>query len=369
MKSIRLLFAFADAGNVDPVTPAFDSRLAVEEVVLIHSPGEELRARWLARLVQADELRVRLVGVPGLSHFDQLRVQLLSLFKRHPHAAVNISGTDAARAVLAAEAARLAGLPVCVVEPDTDRLHWIHAPSHFQGFDVADRITLDGFMAAHGFSVKSAEAELGDVPDPLDQLSRDFAELAFNGRQEFSKFCGALHFDGYTTTKPATGALLTLAKTLEAEGCLEITKTKRLHVPEAAYRVFISGGWLERWLFRTVVELAGPSGLQDAARGLKIVSDLGVENEFDVALLRGNALFVAECKGLTAHGALGNDLMFKLHSLSEQRELNACALLLCTQPPSDKERQRSRNLDLLLIGGSKMSTIKGRLAEWLVLGQ
>lgn len=367
MRTLTHLFAFAGGGNTDPITPAFDPRLSIKQATLLYSDAEAERARWLAEVLKDGGKAVQLQPIPGLSHFSALRTALAQHLAAAPGKVLNLSGSDAARAALAQQAAQQASLPVCVVEPETDRLHWISAPPHFQGFDVADRITLDGYLAAHGYVCESAGAWLGDAPDPLDDIARWLGQLAFSSPRVIESFRDGTLLHGNTSQRPiGRGPLRHIVQYLQARKLLHTLPDGRICVPQPEHRTFISGGWLERWLFRLVIEIAGPGRLQDAARGLRVVNQHGVANEFDLAVLRDNALYLAECKGFARPG-VGNETLFKLHSLSEQGDLNAHSLLLCTRALTPTEALRAESLEILVIGGCSPAETRERIARWLHL--
>lgn len=361
------MLAFAAGANADPITPAFDPRLAIHSVTLLHTGGERARAEWLATVLRDGNKSVRLQHIPNLSRFTLLREQLESLFAIESGAIVNVSGCDAARSGLALQAASRVSLPVCVVEPETDRLHWLSAPAHFVGFNVVDRITLDGFLLAHGYHCQSATAWLGDPADVLDDIAGDLAERCLGNAKLIEGLRDCLQLNGDTAIRPVLGARLRrIIDDLAQRGLLEIMADWRVRIPIAEHRVFLSGGWLERWLFREILRIVGPGKLQDAACGLRISTDAGVENELDVAVLRDNALYFAECKGYARPG-VGNETLFKLHSLTEQRELHAHGLILSTRAPTVAEALRADNLSLLIIGGVSLSSTRQKIADWLQL--
>ena len=367
MKTRHHLLAFAAGANADPITPAFDPRLAIQSVTLLHSTGETARAEWLGEVLRDGGKTVELQRIPNLSRFTSLREFLSTLFDRLPPSILNVSGCDAARAGLALQAALKAGLPVCVVEPETDRLHWLSAPAHFVGFDVADRITLEGFLQAHGYGCQSATTWLGDPADSLDDVAGDLAERCLGNVRLIEGLRDCLQLNGDTAIRPVVGSTLRrMVEDLARRNLLEILPGWRVRIPVPEHRAFLSGGWLERWLFREVLRIAGPGKLQDAACGLRISTEAGVENELDLAVLRDNALYFAECKGYARPG-IGNEVLFKLHSLTEQRDLNARGLILSTRAPTAAEALRAENLSLLVIGGDSLAATRQQISTWLQL--
>ena len=369
MKTYPTLICFADGGNVDAITPAFDPRLAIEQALILHAPGELPRAQWLADVVADGDVSTRLVPLPPHSKFGAMRNAIGSVIAQNTPAIVNLSNADAARAAIAFEAARDAGMPACVVEPDTDRLQWLHAPEHFVGFDVAERITLDGYLAAHGFAVTKTEADLGDAADRLDDVARHLFELSLTSPETVQRFCQLMSFTGASSNLPVEGKKMRSVCAYLAERSLITINSKQRVVPNSRdYQSFLSGGWLERWLFRRVILLAGPGRLQAAARGLIMQSEDGISNELDVAVLNDNALYFAECKGISRSVSEQiTNALFKLDSISSQHELQARPLLLTVNPPTDALTARARNLEIILIGGETPEHIDTQLRQWLQL--
>lgn len=367
MQTRHHLLAFAAGANANPITPAFDRRLAIHSVTLLHGADETDRAKWLAQVLRDGGKGVELQPIPDLPRFSNLREFLEPLLNRLPASIFNLSGGDAAHSALALQSAVLAGVPVCVVEPETDRLHWLSAPAHFVDFDVADRITLEGFFLVHGYSCQSATAWLGDPPDRLDDIATDLAERCLGHARLIEGLRDCLQLKGDVAVRPVVGgSLRRIVEDLAQQELLEILPGWRVRIPEPAHRMFLSGGWLERWLFREVLRIAGPGTLQDAACGLRISTEAGVANELDLAVLHDNALYFAECKGYARPG-IGNDTLFKLHSLTEQRDLNARGLILSTRAPTLAEALRADNLSLLVIGGADLALTRQQIADWLQL--
>lgn len=365
------LIAFAGDENTDPITPAFDKRLGIREVILLHGPRQNTRASALAEVVRDAGIGARILSLPHLHRPEGLATALAACLSHwNEGAIINLSGASPVVAALALRQAERLDLPVCTVEPDTDRLHWISAPPHFASFDVADRITLAGYLAAHGLSIVSTEVELGDPPGPYDEIAGYLLQLACQSPKVIDSFRALMsfHMDGFLTRMPS-GAARNVADYLVARQLLE-RKGTRLHTSSPAIRRFLSGGWLELAIYRQALALFAPGAPQDAAAGLKFASAENVANELDVVILHNNALFACECKShapRSDESGIGPDVLFKLHSIAQSHGLAAKPLLVTTMPPTAMELARAQDQDILVLSGATLDGMRETLSRWLGL--
>lgn len=371
MHTLTHLIAFAGDESTDPITPAFDKRLDIREVTLLHGPRCDTRASALAKVVREAGIGARTLPLPHLHRPERLDTALAACLSHWPEGAIiNLSGASPVVAALILRQAERRGLPVCTVEPDTDRLHWIVAPPHFASFDVADRITLAGYLAAHGLSIVSTEVELGDPPGPYEEIAGYLLQLACQSPKVIDSFrtLMAFHADGFLTRTPS-GAARSVADYLVARQLLE-RKGSRLYTASPAVRRFLSGAWLELAIYRQVLALFAPGAPQDAAAGLKFASAENVENELDVVVLHNNALFACECKGYTPRideSGIGPDVLFKLHSIAQCHGIAAKPLLVTTMPPTAMELARAHDQEILVLSGATLTGMRETLSRWLGL--
>ncbi len=371
MHSLTHLIAFAGDENTDPITPAFDKRLGIREVILLHGPRFSARASALAKVVRDAGIGAHISSLPHLHRPEGLEAALAACLSRwRERAIINLSGASPVVAALVLRMAERQGLPVCTVEPNTDRLHWISAPPHFASFDVADRITLVGYFAAHGLSIVSTEVELGDPPGPFEQIAGYLLQLACQSPKVIDSFRALMsfHADGFLTKTPG-GAARNVADYLVARQLLE-RKGDRLFTANSAVRRFLSGGWLELAIYRQTLALFAPGAPQDAAAGLKFASVENVENELDVVILHNNALFACECKSHATRSdesGIGPEVLFKLDSIAKSHGLAAKPLLVTTMPPTPMELARAQDQEILVLGGATLEGMRETLSRWLGL--
>jgi len=140
------------------ITPATDSAVAPRRVILLVSPDMARRAAWLEDVLQRRGLRVEQWPIDDAWDVEQVQTRVLELLEREREAvaegniALNVTGGTKPMSIAAYEAFRAYELPIFYVHPEKDRLIWLH-PSGQPPLELADRVKLDAFLAAHGASI------------------------------------------------------------------------------------------------------------------------------------------------------------------------------------------------------------------------
>ena len=118
-----------------------------------------------------------------------------------------------------------------------------------------------------------------------------------------------------------------------------------------------------------VTALQSELPIQDAACGVKIISREGVANEFDLAMLTNNQLYLVECKTILPKGnkSIGMDVIFKLDSVSQLGGLEAEAMLVAVGVANEAEQDRADLQQLEIINGKELLNIRDRLRRWIGL--
>ncbi len=370
MRTRPSLISFAGDENTDPITPAFDKRLGIRDVSLLYGPRLQRRAESLAFVVGEAGLAVTTIPLPHLHRPEHLEAALVSILEsRREKAIINISGAPPVVAALALRHAERRNVPVCAVEPDTDRLHWISAPPEYTSFEVAENITLDGYFAAHGLNIISTQAELGDPHTQFDEVASYMLHLAFRSPKSIRSFMSLLPFTPDKVLREVpTGKARSLAEYLASHSLLKRHGIQYRASHQGVER-FLTGGWLELAIYRNVIDLFGTGAPPDAAIGLKFASAEGVVNELDVAVLHNNALYVCECKTHSRENAygVGPAVLFKLHSIVNAHGLGAKPLLVSTMPPTRMELARAQDQEILVLSGTSQDGLRDMLTRWLDL--
>jgi len=129
---------------------------------------------------------------------------------------------------------------------------------------------------------------------------------------------------------------------------------------------FLTGGWLEEYCFNQV---AGISGIDDAAIGLKLMNKQGSDNEFDVMFTTGNSLYFIECKSLDQDDDKKADALYKIGALQKEFGLRVQSFLVTTSPHVLKDgklrpavRSRAEQFNTTVVLGENVP----RLAEMIM---
>jgi hypothetical protein len=269
-------------------------------------------------------------------------------------------------------------LPIFYVHPEFDRLIWL-APKNRPDQPLADRVTFDPFLGAHGTELAPRPAGFG-MAEPLKNLAE---ELVLNVAG-FSKALAILN----GAASRAKDSLLSqelfneldrpdfreLVSWFESLDLLSV-EGSCLRFQDETARFFANGGWLEQYVYAKVQELKTEYPfIQDIGRGLVVSrqsQDGKVENELDVAFLAKNRLHVIECKtrgfkGETIQGGHGADALYKLDTLGQKLGgIQTRRMLVSFQPLSQPIKRRAGDLRIDLCEHKDLVQLKQRMKKWL----
>lgn len=377
MKRIRELVVMLGADRADSVSPVLDGRFPLERVRVLHPPGAAAEAERLARLVAHAPVEVVCTELIHSLRMQALREQLRDICAEcAPGAtALNVSGVPSLLAVPASQIFAGAGHAVLAVEPDSDTVLWLSAPEtgEFQSFNVADRLTLPDYLAAHGLEWHSARATLRRPEDRLDRSARYIAQLACrsgNALRTMSRLACDAGSAGLTAPLPPrtdARSLHDFARHLVDRGLARLGERGRLAFSGETERIFVAGGWFEHLIFMAGRALARTGQIQDAAAAVQIRLSPALLMEWDVALLANNALYVIECKARGprwARSGLGTQVVHKLDAEGRMKGLVSHSMLATIFPmaPDDTERAALHRVQMLCL--TETNNVGAVLARW-----
>jgi hypothetical protein len=354
------------------LTPALDSGWRPQRVVLVVSDDQmDLRAGWLATLLSRHGIRSEIFRLSSVVDFDLMLSDFRRVVEAFPRSTLNATGGKKTMSLAAFSAFREKNRPVFYVERD-NRIHWL-TPQFSEGAELSTELSLHELLYAYGQSVDEAHTE----PVPLDELG--LAEQFFQQPQRCVDPLVSLSFKGEGEEKSIVskypGAALSssqkkLLETIRSSGLVQ--KTSRGWVCGKAEAAFLTGGWLEAYVFSVVRELKGP---RDVCRGLKLramqSADTGtppVKNEIDVAFLQENRLFIIECKALKPATRTKSvaDFLYTLESVRKNGGLTAkAALLTWGAEPGEGDKARANDNRIRVFAGSSLSQIRIALQTWV----
>ncbi len=132
---------------------------------------------------------------------------------------------------------------------------------------------------------------------------------------------------------------------------------------EARWRVFLSGGWLEVFLWSVLRDAADKEIFRDVTRGLRIVEAAGeVRNEIDVAAMHLRGLVAIEAK---SGSRVGEDAVYKFATVLHQvRALGIHGVLVVAGAGSSSItsalRRRAELLGIRLLDGDDVKVLAER---------
>lgn len=365
------LLAFVSRVLSDIITPALDRRFEVQRVSLLCRPGDLGLAYDIAGVCRNVHVTVNVVVLPPDGQPLALRQRLKELVQGA--VCFNLSGASPVQAALAYELARAHHLPVLAIDHETDRLIWLSGGEHSRlhsGSEIHEGLSLEAYFGLYGSKVIGSHYRLERRNPHHEQLAYALAQRAAHRPKAVSllnRLCNELDEEQFSR-HPLPAAEHELQQWLADSGMVTFKPDGYFRCVDARARFFLAGGWLEVWLLASVAALQGVLPLCDAAVGVKVSHD-GVENEYDVAIICNNRLFLIECKTIAATGqqqrGVGVENLFKLDSAASLGGLDARAMLASLYPPTDSEISRAQVQGIALLYGEQLLQSTERLREWL----
>ena len=403
------------------LTPALDPAVRPERVILLVSPDMTQRADWLQTVLARRGIRVERWPIDDAWDVEHIQFRVLELLEAErarvdteadngdardndndsdndkdngPGSgkgiiALNATGGTKPMAIAAFDAFRAYELPIFYVHPERDRLIWMH-PSVQPNLDLANRVKLEDFLAAHGTRLISR------VDEAIPAAQRALTDWLVQENARIAGPLGTLNWLANRAERTLSSPELTrpqmqdvdLAELIRrfADAGLIQVRGERLHFADEAARFYVNGGWLEAHVYGLLRALrseptADPTGesgatprIQDLARSLEIVRDSArgepVPNEIDVACLAENRLYTIECKTRRwsdgeAHGP-GANALYRLDTLGDLLGgLQARAMLVSYRDLADHDMRRAADLRIAVCAGARLPELRAHLRRWI----
>ncbi len=209
------------------------------------------------------------------------------------------------------------------------------------------RPSVDEFLAGYGFEPRKTQPQVQEAEHRARRTwdcarriaagcpSRGLLYFGDLSDQEFKRRWDAARRKGLSTTPEHWGDLPSQVRDAIAETFALTTDGKGLSGRLDKYAVeFLTGGWLEVFLWGILERHAHALGIWDVHPGLEFGKiDIDTKSEFDVAFMHQYRLAVVECKsGAQSHDP-GVDALHKLEAVVRQfRALGVRAYLATTSP-------------------------------------
>jgi len=264
-------------------------------------------------------------------------------------------------------------LPIFYIHPEKDRLIWLH-PGEWTAVDLADRVKLEHFLAAHGVSVH--DKPVRNVPD---QALLQVGEAIVHDLERFQKPLGTLNWLAASAERNLRSSAIKndhgeLRQLIDLFEMHEILRRKQgsLQFASEAHRFFTNGGWLEYLVFDAVRRLRKKDmRIHDVVRSVQVArvhQDREVHNELDVVFLRDNRLHIIECKTRQFKGrgedSPGAETLYKLDTLGDVLGgLQARSMLVSYQQLRKADIDRAASLGISVCHGEQLQRLEQHLSR------
>ncbi|WP_432721525.1 DUF1887 family CARF protein [Jeongeupia wiesaeckerbachi] len=364
-----------DTVQSDIITPALDRVFGIRHMTIAAHRHRLDAAAAVAETAAAAQIGCDIIELSSEDSPSLLRGALAQIINdAGMPTLINLSGASPILAALAQEVALLRQVPSFVIHPERDTLVWLnHLPNVTpeQGYNIADRLTLDGYFGLFGCEIIEASVDLKHRNPQLEKLARHMAWFASrDSRQLYSLMQHVIRADENGLTAPLPRELQPYLMPIEQAGLVTLLHGGELKLHDAQALRYLNGGWLEYWLFAEAASLIGQCPIHDLACGVQIITQDGVKNEYDLALLCNNQLYLVECKTQQPENrqtglGVGNNVLFKLDSVSHLSELDARAMLVSVSRPTEHEVHRADEQDIEIVCGHDLVNLRERLRDWL----
>jgi len=265
--------------------------------------------------------------------------------------------------------------PVFCIHPEDDRLIWLY-PRDRAAHQLADRVRLRHFLLVHGSTVISQES--ASIPPVYREFAEDLiADVGYFDRPVATLNWYICNSPGEAALKLSVehqrwSALLDLLDRLQRLDMLRLESERLIFRSDAARR-FISGGWLEHYVYAELLQIRQQlPEIQDVAQNLKIARESKgrtIHNELDVAFLCNNHFHVVECKTRQMSqqsSQTGSEVLYKLDTLKALLGgLSGQGMLISYKSMSDSDKHRATDLGIEICDGRHLRDLRSRLVQWL----
>ena len=372
------LISFVDQVSSDLVTPALDQQFGIRSVSLLCEEDSLGQARHVARVLRHRGLHVVVLPLRPAWSMQSVHESLRRIVTfQKDQCLLNLSGGNSLQVAAGQIFAIQNELPSFVIQPDTDRLLWLgNAPrtGPVSESEIADTLSLEHYFALFGHQLLDLQTRLSTRVVSKERIAKLLLAVAISDPQliRWLNRAGSELEHGFVSASmkqwlPAS-SLSRIQILVEKTGMATWLEDQRIDFQDGATRGFLCGGWLEIAVLAEVAALVHEGlPIQDAASGVRIMSENGVHNEYDLALLVNNQLYLAECKTVINHRqqSVGMDVLFKLDSVSQLDGLLAEAMLISLNLPSEAENLRAEAQDLEIVGGSQLRELRRHLRDWI----
>jgi hypothetical protein len=212
-------------------------------------------------------------------------------------------------------------------------------------YEIKERLNIEDYLLSYSFTIKNKKA-LFKIKKNAEENEKLSSFITHN----YEKVMKLLElFSKELRDKRKSKSYYTLSKNLNKE----LEEVEKTFLKMAGFKVegdkieqkldkckinFLTGGWLEDYVFNELKELKKGNVIDDLAMALQIESGSASKNEIDVCFTKDNTFYYIECKSNTheekGETAIIRDEIYKKGALITQLGLgNSQRAFICTTLP------------------------------------
>jgi len=373
----RIHVCLVSAQPIPNLIPLRMDELRPQEVILLVSPDMKVQAKRLEDVITSWGIKVKHISIAPYD-LDSARETCMNLLLENEDNDVILNATGGTKlmAFAAFEVFRELERPVIYVDTQNQ---WIQVLSPYKRqINFKGVLKVPQYLKAYGQILLNERKPYEKLPQHIPILN------------ELVKFCERYQMAVRTLNRywsleknekdfPLEIELDTNHKTIEGfQDLLELYKkygiidylAGKILVPSIEDLKFLSGGWLEEYVFYTVKSL----NVTDVRLGVEVMWDMKASspplNEYDVVFTHNNRLFLIECKTKTFRDFSLNDknedLVYKLESLRDAAGgVYGKGMLVSFQKLTDSQKKRLAANRLAFCDGSNLKDLRSVIAKWI----
>lgn len=373
----RIHVCLVSGQPIPNLIPLKMEELKPDKVVLLVSSDMEVQFDRLSSVIKSWDIEVDKLPIEPYDP-EAARKTCLDVLSRYEsvNITLNVTGGTKIMALAAMDVFREQRKPVMYVDTQNKVIHRL-SPT-FERLRFKSVIKVKPYLAAHGQKIINSKTldvvsekhnsiinMLINNMDKFENAVSDLNKIASKARNA-KKFPCAMPLDSHLLSSSITRELLSL---YEKNGFLRLNK-KDIVFHNQQVVEFISGGWLEEYIFNIVKSLSPTDVLMNVnvewdQKGIKPTI-----NEYDIVFTMNNQLYLIECKTKRFVGndkeASNADPIYKLDSLIDSAGgLFGKGMLVSYKKITDEMKDRLKANKLEFCEGNALKNLAVQIRQWL----
>ncbi len=373
----RIQVCLVSAQPIPNLIPLKMEELKPEIAILLVSPDMKIQAERLERIITTLGIKVSKHDIEpyDLASARDTCMNVLAEFEKE-EVTLNVTGGTKIMAFAAFEVFRTMGKPIIYVDTQDKRIQ-ILSPEP-RNVEFRGVVKVKSYLTTYGQTIIEDSTDRARVHRHLpilQALVRDMEKYEAV-ISIMNKYAAPLRNQRMFPARAQVGdhdySRLTFRELIalfESFGIVSI-RDGAMEFPRLSDVDFISGGWLEEYVFSVV----GSLPVTDLRMGVTVKWDQTGRNapinEYDVIFTHENRLFLVECKTKRFLGAdreeSNDELIYKLETLKEAAGgLYGKGMLVSYRRLTDAQKQRLAANKLEFCDGANLKNLSERIKRWI----